>query len=188
MRRIDVDIEKVKKLYAEHSLRTVSEILGISRAVLAARLRVAGIDIRKNEGPNHHSFKGYRTHGGYRMLKAPDHPEADAMGYVFEHRLVAERMLGRPLKYFGVNNPDNESVHHRNHDKKDNRPENLEILTRAEHGKLHGRRLTQKQVREIRASLRDGKATGRILGKQFRRSESAISQIKLRLTYADYPN
>lgn len=31
-----------------------------------------------------------------------------------------------------------QAVHHRNHNKSDNRPENLQGLTRSEHGKAHG--------------------------------------------------
>jgi hypothetical protein len=42
---------------------------------------------------------------------------------VGEHRLVMARRLGRPLTA-------DESVHHRNGDRRDNSPENLEVWTR----------------------------------------------------------
>ena len=57
------------------------------------------------------------------MLRKRDHPRAKTNGYVFEHIVVMESMLGRPML------PD-ESVHHRNGVRDDNRPENLELWVR----------------------------------------------------------
>lgn len=62
-----------------------------------------------------------RHKAGYVMRWIPDHPHARSNPYVFEHILVMEAQLGRPL------HPD-ETVHHRNGIKDDNRPENLETL------------------------------------------------------------
>ena len=58
------------------------------------------------------------------MVRVPEHPRAKSnSGYVFEHILVMEDLLGRPLY------PD-ESVHHRNGLRDDNRVDNLELWVR----------------------------------------------------------
>jgi len=48
-----------------------------------------------------------------------------------EHRVVAENMLGRPLM-------PGEVVHHIDGDHLNNAPENLSVMTQAEHMRLHG--------------------------------------------------
>jgi hypothetical protein len=85
-------------------------------------------------------FKNGRTlhSSGYMMLFVKNHPFGYKTStrlkgkYIFEHRLTMEKHIGRYLN-------SNEIVHHRNGKKTDNRIENLEVITRAEHARLHHR-------------------------------------------------
>ena len=66
---------------------------------------------------------------GYVRVYVPMHPEANNWGYVYEHRVIVEKLLGRRLEK-------NEVVHHKNGLRWDNRPENLEVMDKLEHSKL----------------------------------------------------
>jgi len=53
------------------------------------------------------------------------------------HRVIAEMMLGRELL-------SNEVAHHKNFNRLDNCPENIEVITRSEHARLHAKEYWRK--------------------------------------------
>lgn len=90
--------------------------------------------------------------GGYIKVKTPGHPRANPKtgNYVWQHILVMERYLGRYLEYYGKNHPDNEVVHHINHNTQDNRIENLQLMKEWEHRELHTQDAIAKTSRAVR--------------------------------------
>lgn len=79
---------------------------------------------------------------GYILIKCKEHPFANNSGYVREHRLVMEKYLGRYLNA-------GEIVHHMNHNRQDNRIDNLLLLdSPAEHMKQDrtGRKYPRKNA------------------------------------------
>lgn len=87
----------------------------------------------------------------YIRLYLPDHPMSSKIGLILEHRLVMAEHLGRNLSR-------SEVVHHINHNKRDNRIENLEILSNSEHIKKHTHKLmTPELVRQMAENVRKAK-------------------------------
>lgn len=76
------------------------------------------------------SYKGGSLHQGYKLIYSPTRPSAKGNRYIFEHRLVMEKFLGRYLK------PE-EHIHHINKNKLDNRIENLKVVSNKEHQAIH---------------------------------------------------
>jgi flagellar basal body rod protein FlgC len=63
---------------------------------------------------------------GYILIWKPEHPLAHKDGYVYEHRLKMQNELF-----------DGAIVHHRDGNASNNERDNLEIVTRGQHNKIH---------------------------------------------------
>ena len=121
----------------------------------------AGQDMRGRHGNHSRGERNgrwnggvYRSTEGYVMRAVPlGHHLRQAHGYAYEHDLIMEEMIGRPL------DTATEIVHHRNGVRDDNREENLEIETRSGHAREHtsvpgardeaGRFTSELRVREM---------------------------------------
>lgn len=103
-----------------------------------------GNDGKRENNPNFTGGK-YIDDKGYVRVLMPEHP-FNNRGYVYEHRLVAEKFLGRYLQPW-------ETVHHINEIKIDNRWENFYLTTVPEHSSIH--REGKKKTQKVRQKLRD---------------------------------
>ncbi len=94
-------------------------------------------------GAKNGQWKGGRSiaSNGYVLVRVGrEHHLADTRGYAYEHRLVAEKKLGRRLR-------PGEQVHHIDGDKRHNDQENIEVVpSRAHHRTLH-----RKKAKGLRA-------------------------------------
>lgn len=116
----------------------IAEILDRSEAFVMHALREAGRECPVRSGARHSSWKGGEYTRGtqeegrgyvYALVQTEDplFSMADKRGYVLKHRLVMARKLGRPLT-------ESETVHHKDGDRANNIPDNLQ-LRQGKHGK-----------------------------------------------------
>ena len=156
------DPDWLRTTYQSMSINQIAEHIGCSRGLVRNRLVMFNIQRRKpgwaalkgrsmpetqrakismakaeywKERPDRDGFRRKvsdsrrrrtlsQLNSGYRTAYDPDQITD------LEHRLVAETVIGRKLR-------DDEVIHHINHVKDDNRPENLKILSPSEHSRLH---------------------------------------------------
>jgi len=109
------------------SSKKVAKRYDTTEATILKLLRKYGEPILNRgagQGDKHPRWKGGKhiNDSGHILLKSPDHPNKDHLGYVREHRLVVEKHLQRFLL-------PTEIVHHINHNKQDNRLGNVMVFT-----------------------------------------------------------
>ena len=109
---------------------------------------------KANLRDKHPGWKGGRktNRQGYVVVILPvGHPPAQSHNRILEHRLIMEQKLGRYLL-------SSEQVHHINGIRDDNRPENLELISSANHqlrGMFCSHCELRKEIRLLRWQLKE---------------------------------
>jgi len=86
----------------------------------ARKKRGVPIDAPITKAPN---GNGHLNKSGYKVLTKKDHPNSSSNGTILEHTFIMSIHLGRPLFK-------QETVHHKNGIRHDNRIENLELWSK----------------------------------------------------------
>ena len=115
---------------SKHSLESIRKMRESSKGQIAWN---KGKKCPQWSGAKHGMWKGGKAKDsdGYIMILKPNHLRADKRGYVKEHILVMEAHLGRYLTPA-------EEIHHLDHNKQNNKIENLHLFpNKGEHSKYH---------------------------------------------------
>lgn len=107
-----------------------------------AKQKISQANLGKYRKPTEFGGHKKKRADGYTMIYCPKHPFATKDGYVMEHILIMERAIGRYITR-------EEVVHHKNHNRNDNRLENLELMTFKAHAGLHMKERWEKRKENI---------------------------------------
>ena len=139
-----IDDKEICRLYSTGEKNSVqlAKMYEISSPSIRQILHKYNIPMRKREqnGEKNHMYGrlskgnpnwkgGIAYRNGYKMIHYPEHPK-NQNGYVYEHRIIMEDLLNRILG-------NKETIHHKNGNKLDNSMENLELIIKSEHQRLH---------------------------------------------------
>lgn len=131
-RRIILDDRLIIELFnAGHTIVEISKTVGCSTHPVKKALARLGLHRPSNRRPGvgagklNPAWKGGRRirTDGYVVVWTPD-------GERLEHQFVMEKILGRALS-------DGEVVHHKDGNKSNNSPDNLQLTTQSEHIREH---------------------------------------------------
>lgn len=125
--------------YCDGCLPAVRALPRRSQQRLPLRYNFGGLRHPLHLGWSGHVEVVISSRGHYVAVRCPEHPRAWANGYIYEHRLVAECKLQRLLD-------EEEEAHHINEQTNDNRAENIEVLTVADHRAHHA---AKRQISKI---------------------------------------
>ncbi len=158
-------VDEIERLYWEEgkTQKEIAEIVGSIQGNISRFMRKHGID-RRNKSNTPASFRFNEF--GYPM----SYSSADNAS-IHVHRLVA-------VAEYGIDAVAGNDVHHKNEIRWDNRPENLEVLSRSDHVKEHREReYGDKPWRNeslLRKRYKEDGLTAEELSKEFGCSMSTI--------------
>lgn len=165
--------DTIKYFYKSMKMKDLSEMLGISVSNLKHRARKLGVKKYESKGWSDEEIsfleEHFPKHGGLwcseRLGRGfhATHKMAKKLGIEMKHKYIVEengymvdisirsdkRYVHRKVmeEFLGRRLDSSEIVHHINGDKKDNRLENLQIVSRSEHINLHREDLMKARMK-----------------------------------------